>query len=66
VRGRPSSEAEALSRARIALVVLVAFAAVLLLLAAFGVELGTPTLLVLVCLALVAYVVLTRRGRPSY
>jgi hypothetical protein len=53
------------SRLRTALVVLIALVFVLLLLSAFGAQVGTATLLVLVCAALAAYIVLRVRRRSS-
>ena len=54
-----------MSRLRTALVVLIGFVFVLLLLSAFGAQVGTATLLVLVCAALAAYIVLRVRRRSN-
>ena len=63
--GQPSNGVGALSRVRAAAVVLIGLVVVLLVLSALGAQVGTATLLTVVCVALVAYVVLRRRDRSS-
>jgi Flp pilus assembly protein TadB len=63
--GQPSREVERLSRVRTAVLVLIGLVVVLLLLSALGAQVGTATLVVLVCAALVAYVALRLLNRSS-
>jgi hypothetical protein len=63
--GQPSREVKALSRLRTALVVLIGLVVVLLLLGAFGAQVGTGTILVLACAAFVVYAALRLLNRSS-
>jgi hypothetical protein len=56
---------ETLSRVRTAAVVLIGLAVAVLLLSAFGAQVGTATLLVLICGAVAAYAALRLLNRSS-